>query len=149
MTKIYVIDDSILEIKKVDTSTSQVQSHVCNGPILPNYDTKSIKPDLHALLLDRLFYISHPSMSSLECSINLNNCSIGSEEVFNSIVQEIMQLASFNPKQVKKIFKTFSVIFKDVAALKLLNVLFKGHEDHALFPLYTKWLSGGEWMASY
>lgn len=162
MTKLYSIDDSIgptvqlavaglglsvLEIKKIQISVDEVELHKNNGATYSNHKKKNVKPDLHTLLLNRLFYISHPSLSSLECSINLSNCSIGSEEAFNSLIQEILQLANFNHKQVEKVFKTFSIVFKDVAALKLLNILFKGHENHALFPLYLKWISGTEWMA--
>jgi len=114
---------------------------------------------LKDMLRDRLFYISHPSLSSLECSINLklcNNCpedkdglQIPEDVFFEETVREILSLANFNPKQIEKKNRTWSLLFKDVAAMKLLNIIFKGHEDHALYPIYLKWIDGSEWMSKY
>jgi hypothetical protein len=96
---------------------------------------------LKNLVLNRMFYISHPSLASLECTINFLNYS---EELFNHIFLEIIKWADFNPKQVEKKYSSFSITFKDVAAMKLLNIIFKGQEDHALYKIYQKWLGGSE-----
>jgi hypothetical protein len=101
---------------------------------------------ISSLILDRLFYISHPSISTLECSINLN---VGAgNALFDGMANEIISLGSFNPEQIELRAKTFSVLFKDVAAMKLLNIIFKGHSNHALYPIYLKWIEGSEWMAN-
>ena len=101
---------------------------------------------ISSLTLDRLFYISHPSLSNLECSINLN---IGVDNAFfDEVVNEILSLGNFNLEQIEKREKTFSVLFKGVAAMKLLNIIFKGQSNHALYPIYLKWIEGSEWMAN-
>ena len=94
---------------------------------------------LKSVLSNRLFYISHPSLSGLECSFNLSNCII-SPEFFDHVVEEIMKLDFFNVNQVEKKYNTFSIIFKDVAALKILNFIFKDQPFHVLYPLYLKWV---------
>ena len=105
---------------------------------------------LVSMLRDRLFYVSHPSLSTLECSINLRTHSrkeIEPQTFFEQTVEEILKLANFNPKQIEIKNKTFSLLFKDVAAMKLLNIIFKDQQDHPLYPIYLKWIDGSEWMS--
>lgn len=96
---------------------------------------------LKKLALHRMFYISHPSLASLECTMNFLNYS---EDIFNFIFSEMLKLANFNPEEVEKNYSSFSISFKDVAAMKLLNIIFKDNEDHALHKLYQKWLGKSE-----
>jgi len=118
-------------------------------------------------LLESITYISHPSLSSLECSINLKHLSPlfltpdqllrePQEELkkinnytFNLIANKVLSMESFNPTQVIKNYKCYSLKFKDVAAIKFLKMVFKGHTNHALYQLYIKWVSGSEWMLNY
>lgn len=123
---------------------------------------------LKEMLRKRIFYISHPSLSNLECSINLNLsqkrsgidtlwpfgpqdviCAYGTNDrniFFEETVKEILVLGNFNPKQIEIRDKSQTILFKDVAAMKLLNIIFKDNEDHALYPIYLKWIDGSEWM---
>lgn len=123
--------------------------------ILTQTDLKKVKKGsqllsknqlLLSILRDKLYYISHPSVSSLECSINLSMCEMFSHSAFEDTVQEILTLANFNPKQIELKEKNFTLLFKEVAAIKLLNLLFKDNSDHALYPIYLKWIDGSEWM---
>jgi hypothetical protein len=41
--------------------------------------------DLKKVLLNQLFYISHPSVSALECGLNLKYFCFGSENLFEKI----------------------------------------------------------------
>jgi hypothetical protein len=105
---------------------------------------------LLSMLRDRLFYVSHPSLSTLECSINLKTHSkkeIEPQIFFEQTVEEILKLANFNLKQIEAKNKTFSLLFKDVAAMKLLNIIFKDQQDHPLYPIYLNWIEGSEWMS--
>jgi hypothetical protein len=54
-------------------------------------------------------------------------------------VSEITDLVGLNHKQIKINYDTYSILFKDVAAMKLLNLLFKENKDHALYPIYLQW----------
>ena len=69
-----------------------------------------------------------------------------SHSAFEDTVQEILTLANFNPKQIELKEKNFTLLFKEVAAIKFLNLLFKDNSDHALYPIYLKWIDGSEWM---
>lgn len=100
-------------------------------------DQKKLKTTLR----DRIFYISHPSISDLECSINLKIFS-SNYTTFNTVVKTILLMGDFNLLQVQLNSKTFSLLFKDVAALKLLNILFKGQFNHPLYPNYLQWVGG-------
>jgi hypothetical protein len=99
------------------------------------------------LLLERLIYVSHPSISTLECSINLYKWSVfevlksraDPKTIFFNIVSEIVELVGLNHEQIKINYDTCSILFKDVAAMKLLNILFKENKDHALYPIYLQW----------
>jgi hypothetical protein len=103
---------------------------------------------LLSMLRDRLFYVSHPSLSTLECSINLKTKKeIEPQIFFEQTVEEILKLANFNLKQIEAKNKTFSLLFKDVAAMKLLNIIFKDQQDHPLYPIYLNWIEGSEWMS--
>jgi hypothetical protein len=106
---------------------------------------------LKEILSERLFYVSHPSLSNLECSINLNLSqriipSIDKNIFFEETVKEILELGNFNHKQIDKRDKSQTILFKDVAAMKLLNIIFKDNENHALYPIYLKWIDGSEWL---
>ena len=103
--------------------------------------------DLKKVLLNQLFYISHPSLSTLECSLNLKCFCFGSDNLFENITNEIVEMVKCNPEQVKINNKTFTVLFKDVAAMKLLNILFKENTDHALYQIYENWVEGFEWLS--
>lgn len=103
--------------------------------------------DLKKVLLNQLFYISHPSVSTLECSLNLKCFCFGSENLFEKITNEIVEMVKCNPEQVKIKNKIFTILFKDVAAMKLLNILFKENTDHVLYPIYKNWLKGSEWLS--
>ena len=100
------------------------------------------------LLTNKVFYISHPSISSLECNVSLKGPHVDTA-LFILLVDEILKLSRFNPIDIKIDFKTFSLQFKDVAAMKLLNLIFKDRFDHALYPLYYKWIEGAEWMSKF
>ena len=65
---------------------------------------------------------------------------------FDTIVNKVLSLCSFAPDQVIKSYTRYSLMFKDVAAIKLLAMLFKDHKDHALYPLFNNWVNGSEWM---
>jgi hypothetical protein len=106
---------------------------------------------LTSILRERLFYISHPSISKrVECAINLQpilmHINIDTIDRFNDLAEEILSLGDFNFRNVEKNFKSYTVIFKDIEAMKFLALLFKGHEYHVLYPLYLKWLKGSAWM---
>lgn len=103
--------------------------------------------DLKKALLNQLFYISHPSVSTLECSLNLKYFCFGSENLFEKITKEIIEMVKCNPEQVTIKNKIFTILFKDVAAIKLLNILFKGNTDHALYQIYKNWIKGSEWLS--
>lgn len=98
------------------------------------------------LLTDKVFYISHPSISSLECNVSLKGPHVDTA-LFILLVAEILKLSRFNLIDIKIDYKTFSLHFKDVAAMKLLNLIFKDRFNHALYPLYYKWIEGAEWMS--
>lgn len=100
------------------------------------------------LLTNKVFYISHPSISSLECNVSLKGPHVDTA-LFILLVDEILKLSRFNPIDIKIDFKTFSLQFKDVAAMKFLNLIFKDRFDHALYPLYYKWIEGAEWMSKF
>jgi len=100
------------------------------------------------LLTDKVFYISHPSISSLECNVSLKGPHVDTA-LFILLVAEILKLGRFNLIDIKIDYKTFSLRFKDVAAMKLLNLIFKDRFDHALYPLYYKWVEGAEWMSKF
>lgn len=100
------------------------------------------------LLTDKVFYISHPSISSLECNVSLKGPHVDTA-LFILLVAEILKLSRFNLIDIKIDYKTFSLHFKDVAAMKLLNLIFKDRFDHALYPLYYKWIEGAEWMSKF
>ena len=116
-----------------------------------NVDTNVDKKILIEMLSDRLLYLSHPSLSNLECSINLTlkNNIMPQDIFFEQVVQEILSLSNFNLSQIEKKHKTCSILFKDVAAMKLLKIIFSNHKDHPLYPLYLKWIDGSEWMTHY
>lgn len=97
------------------------------------------------LLTDKVFYISHPSISSLECNVSLKGPHVDTA-LFILLVAEILKLSRFNLIDIKIDYKTFSLHFKDVAAMKLLNLIFKDRFNHALYPLYYKWIEGAEWI---
>lgn len=97
------------------------------------------------LLTDKVFYISHPSISSLECNVSLKGPHVDTA-LFILLVAEILKLSRFNLIDIKIDYKTFSLHFKDVAAMKLLNLIFKDRFNHALYPLYYKWIEGAEWV---
>lgn len=101
-----------------------------------------------SILRDRLFYLSHPSVSDLECSINLSMVTCSTEE-FERIIQDVLSLANFNHKQIKCNYKLLSIVFKDIAAIKILNILLKDYSDHPLYPIYFKWVKGSEWMTHF
>lgn len=138
------VGDDEVNLLSLDLTTNALQSK--------KLSSKKSSKALMEMIRDRLFYISHPSSSSLECSINLklkkNILKVLIEEdlIFEEIIKEILLLADFNPKQIEKKYKTQTILFKDVAALKLLNIIFKNNEDHALYPIYSKWIDGFEWM---
>ena len=102
---------------------------------------------LISILRERLFYLSHPSVSNLECSINLSI--ICSPKGFEETIQDVLALANFNPKQIELNHQISSIIFKDVAAIKLLNILLKDYPSHPLYPIYLKWIQGSEWMTHF
>ena len=95
---------------------------------------------LKSVMLERLFYISHPEISSLECSINLNNTSVDPDELFNNIIAEITSIDSFNRKEISINLKVFTLSFVGESALKLLRLLLDENPGHALYPLYSGWL---------
>lgn len=104
---------------------------------------------LDKILLERLVYISHPSTSNLECIINLykwsffemlQNRSDNQKVLFYDVASEIVAMTNLNPVEVKINYYTYSILFKNVAAMKLLNILFKDNKEHSLYPLYLKWL---------
>lgn len=117
---------------------------------------------IKTLLLESITYMSHPSLSCLECSINLKRlvsplfltkkelqATEGveqAESTFNIIADKVISMETFNPTQIIKNYKLYSLMFKDVAAIKFLKLLFKDHKNHALYQLYIKWVSGSEWM---
>lgn len=112
---------------------------------------------VQTMLLNRLIYISHPSTSYIECAINLYKWPISDmllteqtnvKTLFYNIAQEILEMSNCNPKQVNIKYETYSILFKDVAAMKFLNIIFKGNENHALYKIYLKWLEGSEWMSN-
>ena len=100
------------------------------------------------LLTNKVFYISHPSISNLECNVSLKGPHVDTS-LFILLVDEILKLSRFNPTDIKIDRKTFSLQFKDVAAMKLLNLIFKDSFDNALNPLYYKWIEGAEWMSKF
>lgn len=128
----------------LDNSTTSQIDLILNkmkyfGPVGPK--------ELKELICDRLFYISHPSISSLECSINLNiSTRIDKNLFFETTTKEILKLADFNPKQIEIRSKYYTILFKDIAALKLLNIIFKDNTNHVLYPIYLKWIGKFEWL---
>lgn len=99
---------------------------------------------LKALICERLFYISHPSISNLECTINLKTITV---DEFQLTVQQIILLGNFNLTQIIVKDKLMTITFKDVAAIKLLNIIFKDNDYHPLYPIYKKWIDGSEWIS--
>ncbi|CCV01828.1 hypothetical protein IIV22_151R [Invertebrate iridescent virus 22] len=112
--------------------------------------TKNSKNQLLiSILRERLFYLSHPSVSNLECSVNLSITNMCSPKGFEETIKDVLSLANFNPKEIEINHKVSSIIFKDVAAIKLLNILFKDYSNHPLHPIYLKWIQGSEWMTQF
>lgn len=111
---------------------------------------------LDKVLLERLVYVSHPSISNLECSINLYKWKflealktrVDPKTLFYNIASEIVKMVKCNPKQIKINYYTCSILFQDVAAMKLLNFLFRDNKNHTLYSIYLKWLEGSEWMST-
>lgn len=100
---------------------------------------------LVSVLRDRLFYVSHPSISKkVECSINLQpvllHVSVHTTDRFNELVDEILSLSNFNLDNVERSFKNYTLFFKDDDAMKIMALLFKGHEYHVLYPIYLNWI---------
>lgn len=100
---------------------------------------------LTSVLRDRLFYVSHPSISKkVECSINLHpilvHVHVHVLDRFNELVDEVLSLGDFNLNNVEKNFKNFTLSFKDNDAMKIMSIIFKGHEYHVLYSIYLKWL---------
>jgi len=131
---------------------------------LTNETIKTKEEKFKSDILKNLLYISHPSISNLKCSINLRYFLISILEetdlekiknkkilydMFDTIINKILTLAYFNHEQIHKNYKKFIITFENVAAIKLLNIIFKGKENHALYQLYTKWINGSEWMLKY
>jgi hypothetical protein len=117
-----------------------------NAPLdLTKSEEEKLK-NTKTMLRSRLFYMSHPSLSSLECSINLSNLKDPLE--FFQKVLYILSLENFDLKQIEIKDGSFSVLFKEVSALKLLNLILKEETDHPLYPIYLNWINGAEWMAN-
>lgn len=105
--------------------------------------------NLGRLLLSRLFYLSHPSVAGLECSIVLYNWGLinavalstntDTTVLFDNIVVEIIELVGNEYSNVT-IRENCIILFKNETAMKLLNILFTNNETHALYPLYLKWV---------
>jgi hypothetical protein len=65
---------------------------------------------------------------------------------FEETCQKILALSNFNHKQIEKRKDIKTILFKDVAAMKILNIIFRSNEDHALYPIYLNWINGSEWL---
>lgn len=94
---------------------------------------------LTKFLLERLFYISHPSVSQLECVIKLFPIINTNSPILYRIASEIVEMSGTNPEHVHLNPRTLSILFKGASAMKLLRFLFDGHEEHALYTIYFKW----------
>jgi len=132
----------------LDLTTIKKESQSTKFNLVRDESEMKDQQTLLNLLTNKVFYISHPSISSLECNVSLKGPHVDTA-LFILLVDEILKLSRFNPIDIKIDFKTFSLQFKDVAAMKFLNLIFKDRFDHALYPLYYKWIEGAEWMSKF
>ena len=132
----------------LDLTTIKKESQSTKFNLVRDESEMKDQQTLLNLLTNKVFYISHPSISSLECNVSLKGPHVDTA-LFILLVDEILKLSRFNPIDIKIDFKTFSLQFKDVAAMKFLNLIFKDRFDHALYPLYYKWIEGAEWMSTF
>lgn len=136
-------------IKKESQSTKFIPVTSLRDLVCDKSETINKMKDQQTLLnflTDKVFYISHPSISSLECNVSLKGPHVDTA-LFVLLVAEILKLSRFNLIDIKIDYNTFSLHFKDVAAMKILNLIFKDRFGHALYPLYYKWIEGAEWMS--
>ena len=132
----------------LDLTTIKKESQSTKFNLVRDESEMKDQQTLLNLLTNKVFYISHPSISNLECNVSLKGPHVDTS-LFILLVDEILKLSRFNPIDIKIDFKTFSLQFKDVAAMKFLNLIFKDRFDHALYPLYYKWIEGAEWMSKF
>ena len=132
----------------LDLTTIKKESQSTKFNLVRDESEMKDQQTLLNLLTNKVFYISHPSISNLECNVSLKGPHVDTS-LFILLVDEILKLSRFNPTDIKIDRKTFSLQFKDVAAMKLLNLIFKDRFDHALYPLYYKWIEGAEWMSKF
>lgn len=153
------IEDALVDLKpettcvsnsifKPGSERSKGVSSAKRWPNLENMDSTGDNKSLKTMLRDRLLYISHPSISNLECSINLKIFN-ANYTLFDTVVRNILLLTTFNPEEVSLNPKTFSLVFKDVAAMKLLNIIFKDNENHPLYPNYLHWIGGSDLLTFF
>ena len=132
----------------LDLTTIKKESQSTKFNLVRDESEMKDQQTLLNLLTNKVFYISHPSISNLECNVSLKGPHVDTS-LFILLVDEILKLSRFNPTDIKIDRKTFSLQFKDVAAMKFLNLIFKDRFDHALYPLYYKWIEGAEWMSKF
>lgn len=104
-----------------------------------------INHNLKIMLRNKLIYISYPSLcDNLECTINLLSLTKDDDQTifFEETVEKILFMDNFNLYDVIKNYKTYSITFKNTSAMKLLNIIFKDHKNHVLYPIYHKWING-------
>jgi hypothetical protein len=96
-------------------------------------------------LLDGLHYISHPSTSKVECTINFASLLRNEPQnykvaILKTVASKILAIDdTIDGSQITLSFQNVSFTFREDAALKIMNVVLKDKVYHALYPIFTKW----------
>jgi hypothetical protein len=107
----------------------------------PNFRTETL-----SILANKIVYISHPQISSLECTIGLMSCvtlesghrAEGASILFEQIANEIETIFNIPFERNRK---NFSLTFKDEHAMLCLNKLIGSKTSHPLHSLYVMAIS--------
>jgi len=100
------------------------------------FSQEEIRTKSLVYLRKQIFYISDPTLSKIECNINLMQVTRGCLPLFYMIIEEIKDLIqiSFTPN-----IKVFTLEFKGSNAFQILTLLLKDQYDHTLYSLYQRW----------
>lgn len=111
---------------------------LCQKVERPNFRKETM-----SILANKIVYISHPQISSLECTIGLMSCvtlESGQRDsiLFEQIANEIETIFNIPFERNRK---NFSLTFKDEHAMFCLNKLIGSKTNHPLHPLYVTAIS--------
>lgn len=105
-----------------------------------SHRAENFRKEIISILANKIVYISHPQISSLECTIGLLSCvtlesghrAEGASIQFEQIADEIETMFNIPFERNRK---TFSLTFKDEHAMNCLNKLIGSNTTHPLHSL--------------